>query len=111
MANETVIDISGITAPGDSDHRVVVTATFQADADTGGDWGTDYNARLYKTQNASTTYGDYTSIALDRNHYALTYVFDLSSGHAVTCGLQISTGSPYNINFYDVLLKAEVIKR
>lgn len=110
-----VKQITSIPAPADDDHVAIVTVTFEAVTLSGGvDWGGDFVARPFVTQNASTTYGDGATIDETedvRHPYAVTEEFDLVAGHTITAGLDCLLGSPGSVDFYDIKVQVVIVKR
>jgi hypothetical protein len=110
-----VKQITSIPAPADGDQVAIVTATFEAMTVSGGvDWGGDFVARPFVTQDSSTTYGDSTTIdeTEDARHpYTVTDEFTLSAGDTITAGLDCNLGSPGSVNFYDIKVQVVIVKR
>lgn len=89
---------------------VIVTATFQA-SQNGSDWGAGGKARLFLTQDGSTTYSDQISMSTTRIAYTLTYRFTAQAGLEVTCGLWGEITGAAAESFYNTQVVAEEIRR
>jgi hypothetical protein len=110
-----VKQITAIPAPIDDDHVAIVTATFEAVTASGGvDWGSDFVVRPFIIQDASTTYGDSTTIDETeeaRHPYAVTDEFDLIADEEITAGIDCNLGSPGSVDFYDIKVQVVIVKR
>lgn len=110
-----VKQITSIEAPADGNWVANVTATFEAEESDGtpGDWGTGVNARLFKTQNASTTNGDSTPVEAGgaRHPYTLAHEFALVASHTITIGIDCVLSGPHSVNFYAIKIRVVLVKR
>lgn len=111
MASGVIKQITGISAPGDGNYVLIVTATFEAQGSSGGDWGSAYQAKLRMTQNSITTNGDSIPLSSSRLPYAMQYQFAPVSGYSITCDLYCDISGAVAASFYNIKLQAELIKR
>lgn len=90
---------------------VVVTATFEAQRTTGGDWGSGALYKLFKTQSASTTYGDERPVSTTRIAYTATFIFSVAAGASCEVGLFGQVTGASAVSFYNCTIVAEEIRR
>jgi hypothetical protein len=91
--------------------RLIVTVTYEAQGAAGSAWGAAFRARVFATQSASTTYGEYVGMSDLRAAYTAQGVFDVVAGAAVECGLWGQISGAVSADFWNVSIRWELIKR
>lgn len=90
---------------------VIVTATFSGQRTTGGDWGSGAYYRMFCTQNSVTTNGQQLPMSTTRVPYTARARFSVVAGLAVEAGLFGGVSGASAVNFYNIEVIVELIKR
>lgn len=91
--------------------RLVVTVTYEAKGNSGSDWGSSYQSLVFCTQDGTTEYGD--PVGMSSTHAAQTAqgVFDVVADEDVECGLYGDISGAVAASWWNVSIRAELIKR
>ena len=91
--------------------RLVVSCTFESQGASGSDWGASYKAHAFCRQSGTTTLGDPAGVSNTRAAGAVQAVFDVVAGAEVECGLWGQISGAVSATFWNINVKAELIKR
>lgn len=89
---------------------LLVTASFSA-AGSGSDWGASKYGRCFCEQSGTTTYDGTTALGNTRAPYTLIGKFNVTAGAEVKCGFHGGVSGAAAVDFYDVFVRAELIKK
>lgn len=89
---------------------LLVTVYFRAEA-SGSDWGSNQIAKTVCEQSGTTTYGPTIKLGNTMQTYTAIGSFVVTAGAEVKCGLFGQVGGASSETFYDLAVRAELIKR
>lgn len=87
-----------------------MTANFRAEA-SGSDWGANQTAKVFCEQSATTTYANTIKLGNAMASYTIFGEFTVVAGAEVKCGLFGQVAGASVETFYDIFVRAELIKR
>lgn len=90
--------------------QLIVTANFNAEG-SGADWGSGAIAKCFCEQSSTTTYDGESKLGAARGSYTLIGRFDVAAGAAVKCGVYGAVTGATSRSFYDVFVRAELVKK
>lgn len=103
--------VHSVTFTPDVAGKVLVTCTFEAQGQSGSNWGAGFNARAFALQGGTTTLGDPAGISTTRSTGTVRGVFDVTAGTSVECGLYGQISGAVGVTFWNIKVTAEHIKR
>lgn len=94
--------------------KIVITCSFEVKATTSGahaDFGSAVGYQLYWTQSSVTTANTLLGVANNRARYSTSWTINVAADAPVGIGLSAASAIGTSLDFYNLELRAEAIKR